>query len=403
MQSFLFVFLFEVIFMRELKLLAISLSICFSLSTCQKEEEKGFARPGQVLQFSMDSLVNHEHNAGRFNGTILIGTQDSVFYKKAVGLANRVWNVPLHTDHRFDIASLNKSFIAALILKAVEEGQLNINDHLSDLLGSYQYKGSFNPKITIHHMLTHTSGLPDYDAVIKELSVDNFRKFKRMHFSNAEYIDFISQLKPVDDPGKQFYYSNFAYHLLAIILEDLYKQTFSDLLQDKICRPLNLTNTFSSTANQEVHKKIVEAYIYLNEDHKWKRNNFIDLTIGRRIFSSVTDLYKWGKALNDTSLLSYGSLELIKTNHLSDITTEISYGYGWVIYGSKSKYKMGYLPVKKPYMIHGGSTEGYKSLLVNINDGEFIITLLSNIGDRSDELVMAEKIVNLINNYNAEI
>jgi len=345
----------------------------------------------------LDSLIEGEHSANRFDGTVVVGTKDSAVYTKAVGTANRVWNISLRMDHRFDIASVNKSFIAALTMKAVEERRLSLDDKLADLLSAYDYQGNFDPQIILHQMLTHTSGLPDYQAVDPKLSENNFARFKRMHFSNSEYVDFISQLKPHGKPDRQFYYSNFAYHLLAIILEDLYQRSFSEILMEKICEPLQLDHTFSSASNEEIHEELVEAYNYDENDKKWHRNNFIDLTLGRRIFSTSKDLYHWAKAMDDTTFLSARSLQLMTSNHLGNITNDISYGYGWAVLDGNGEYQMGNLGIDQNYIIHGGATEGYRSMLINIEHGKWIIAFLSNVGDSTNEMELTKKIVNILN------
>lgn len=344
--------------------------------------------------FELDSLILSEHAADRFHGTVVIGNQDSIIYYKAVGIANRVWNIPMQIDSRFDIASLNKSFVAALVLLAVEEEKLRLEDKLVDRLKNYSYRGQFDSSITLHQMLTHSAGLPDYDAVAPELAANNFVKFKRLHFSNAEYVDFISQLSTVAAPGQQFYYSNFAYHLLAIILEDVYHQPFAKILQQKISQPLHLTETFASTSNEALHQRVVEGYQY--SDEHWQRNNFIDLTLGRRIFSTAMDLYRWGQAMNDARLLSQESLALMQQNHLANITPDVAYGYGWVVFDGKSRYQMGDLGIDQPYLIHGGATEGYKSMLIDVEKGRYIIAFLSNVGTQTDEMKLANKITHVL-------
>lgn len=366
-------------------------------AACKKSENN---EGGRLSRSLLAQWVQSEHEAGRFSGAITVGSADSILFSGAAGIADRVWNTPMQLDYRFDIASVNKSFVGALIMLAVEEGKLSLQDRLTELLSDYTYPGRFHEDITVHHMLTHTSGLPDYNAVSPELSANNFRKFKRMHFSKAEYIRFISTLEAAAEPGKEFHYSNFAYHLLSIILEDIYNTGFPSLLSEKICKPLKLEHTFSETSNRAIHKNVVDAYTFMNG--KWKHNPFIDLTLGRRIFSTSVDLYKWAVAMDDTTFLKRESLEIIKKNHLTGITDQFSYGYGWVVFEEGSEYRMGSLPTEKPYIIHGGSTDGYKSMLININKGEWIIALLSNIGDRTDEMKMAQEITTIIMNQNYE-
>ncbi len=361
---------------------------------CQHTQPSQLAK--SRLSLALDSLIDHEHRANRFSGTVVVGASDTILFQKAVGVADRVWNVPLQTDHRFDICSLNKSFIAALIMMATEEGRLSLESRLINKLDAYEYTGRYHPDITVHQMLTHTSGLPDYQGISVELAENNFRKFKRKHFSNAAYVDFISQIPAVGEPGERFYYSNFAYHLLAILLEDIYQQPFAKLLQDKICKPLSLAHTFATVSNQEVHKSVAEGYHYQPKTGEWLRNQFIDLTLGRRIFSSTQDLYRWGKAVHSTALLNEESRRIMLTNHLVGIDDDISYGYGWVVFDGKKKYSMGNLNIDQEYIIHGGSTEGYKSILVSIDKGDFIVAILSNAGDQADEPALAQSIVHLL-------
>ncbi len=348
------------------------------------------------ILIQLNTLIEKEHQANQFDGTIIVGNAEGILFQKAIGTANRVWNIPMTLDTRFDIASLNKSFIAALTVIAVKEEKLQLADKLVDILSEFKYNGQFDSTITIHQLLTHTSGLADYDGVDADLRANNFLKLKRSHFSNAEYVDFISQIPPKYQPNQQFYYSNFGYHLLSIILEHIYQKPFEDLLQEKICKPLGLTQTFSSTDNQAVFPKMAEAYNYNQKDKSWSKNDFIDLTLGRRIFSTTIDLYRWALAMNDTTFLSDTLLQLIQTNYLQDITANISYGYGWVVFDGKGEYRMGNLGIDKTYIIHGGNTGGYRSILVNINHGEYVVSILSNIGRQTNEMDLLKAVLKMI-------
>lgn len=339
----------------------------------------------------VERFIISENEKNHFDGTIVIGTKDEIQYEKAIGTANRTWSIKMSSKDRFDIASLNKSFQAALILKAVEEDRISLNDKLIDFFP----KEEFDAAITVHQLLTHTSGLPDYDAVNETLKVDHYKTFKRLWYNNEDYAHFISQLKPTNKPGEQFHYSNFGYHLLAIILEQAYQKSFPDLLREKICIPYGLNHTFSETNNRKVHQNVVEGYTFIDKDSSYQRNNYIDLTLGRRIFSTSEDLYKWAKLLMSEEFISKASYKQMTTNHLDGIEKEISYGYGFVVFDGGT-YNMGNLGINENYIIHGGATEGYKSMLVNLNDGELIIVLLSNIGDRTNELKLTESLIKII-------
>lgn len=367
---------------------------CFVLLSCQQQAKN--TPPSTKPLGEIEAAINTLLRQGDFHGAVMVGHQDSVLFQRVQGLANRNWNQPITIDTRFDIASLNKSFIAALTLKAAEQGRFQLESKLVDLLLPFPYNGHFDSGITVHQLLCHTSGLPDYNAVDSSLSANHFVAFKRMHFTNAAYVDFISQLPAHGKPNEGFYYSNFAYHLLAIILETTYNKPFSNLLKEQICDPLQLHHTFSSTDNQALHERLAVGYQYGKSTEQWVQNNFIDLTLGRRIFASVGDLYRWGKALNDSSWIAGSSLRLLQQNHLENSTKNVSYGYGWAVHPANSEFRFGNLNIDASYVLHGGSTEGFKSILVNIDQGTYIIAILSNSGNRTNELELAQKIAHIL-------
>lgn len=344
----------------------------------------------------IDSLFNVHYSQDLFHGGVVITHNGETVYESYLGLANRGWDIPFDKDVKFDIASVNKSIIAALVLKAVEEGRLNLEDKLVDVLSGFSYDGSFHPEITLHHMLSHSSGLPDYNGVAEDLKINHFLPFKRQRFTNESYIDFISKIEPINTPGQQFYYSNFAYHLLSIVLEETYQKPFSRILEEKLTRPLGLKSTVSESKNEAVISKLAKAYNYQEETGQWHQNQFIDLSLGRRIFSTASDLNRWAMVMDNPGWLKAKSLKLMQQNHLAEIDTNFSYGYGWVVIDGENKSRMVDLGIKQPYIIHGGSTEGYKAMLININRGEFVISFLSNVGNRTEEVQLAQQIVNIL-------
>jgi len=368
--------------------------LVFALFSCSEQEKKK-----RSIAQKLDSLLLSESAENNFNGTLVVGNKDEILFQKATGIANRVWDVPFQLATRSRICSVSKSFVAALILKAVEEGKLSLDDKVVDLIDPSIYSGNFHPDMTLHHLLTHTSGLSHYEAD-STLTKDNFKMFKRQHFTGEQYIDYISQIDPRSNPGENFYYSSLGYFILAYVLEEVYQEPFATLLEEKICKPLGLDDTFSPTANENIHKHVAEGYKQ-DENNQWIRNHFLDESLGTGIYSSSIDLYKWGVAVYDTNFLSAASRKLMLTNHLSDITPRVSYGYGWAVFDGKGEYDMGNLEIKQPYIIHGGNTEGYKSMLVNINQGEYIFAFLINSGEKINEMELAKKITNtLINSKN---
>lgn len=340
----------------------------------------------------VDSLINALHAKDHFDGSLVIGNKSGIIYSNSIGIAQREWSVPIEVDTRFDIASLNKSFIASMIMQMVEADKISLDDPLSKHLN---YRDLYASEITIHQMLTHTAGMPDYNAIPDSLKANGYEPFKRLHFTNDEYVEFIGDLMPVGRVGKQFYYSNFAYHLLAVIIEKIERKHFSAALDSMICKPLNLENTYSPLDNYIQYDRLASSYQM--EGETYIKSPFIDYSIGRRIFSTSEDLYAWGLEMINPTLISDTSNQKILTNHTEKIDSSISYGYGWVIFDGKADYKMGKLDVDSTYIIHGGSTDGFRSLLTIYNKGEWIVASLSNTGDQTDHMEITEKILNTLN------
>ncbi|AOW18117.1 hypothetical protein LPB03_11920 [Polaribacter vadi] len=378
-------------------LISIFLVIQFiSIIGCQQKKGKASLITTQNNNPKIDSLFKAHYLQNLFHGGVVITQKGKTLYENYLGVADRSWNILIKKDVKFDIASVNKSMIAALVLKAVEEGKLRLDDKLVDLLSGFSYEGSFHSEITLHHMLSHSSGLPNYNNIDKKLRKNNFLTFKRLRFTNESYINFISKIKPVSKPDHQFYYSNFAYHLISIILEQTYKKPFGKILQEKLTLPLGLKNTISESKNEVVISQIAKAYNYQEETGKWHQNLFMDLSLGRRIFSTASDLNRWGQVMDNPGWLTKESLNLMKQNQQKEINKKYSYGYGWVVFDGENKSEMGNLEISQPYIIHGGSTEGYKAMLININNGKYVISFLSNIGNKTQEMQLAQKIVNIL-------
>lgn len=339
----------------------------------------------------VDAHIQALHLNGKFDGTISIGNRNGLIYSKAFGMADRGWNIPMGADVRLDIASINKSFQAYMILQLTQQGILDLDDKLSDLI---PYTGPHADQISIHQILTHTSGLPSYEAIDDSLKKDNYKVFKRMSFSADDYVSFISQLQPVSEPGKQFYYSNFGYHLLAIILEKKSGKHFSQLLDSMICKPLGLNNTYSPANNAALYERIASSYLPVGQE--FTKSPFIDYSLGRRIFSTSEDLQKWAREMMEPTLISDDLHASMLSNQIGQLNPDISYGYGWAVFDGKGDYQMGKMDLSGRYILHGGATDGYRSLLTMYEDGEWIISHLSNIGDRVNELQLTEDLLKIL-------
>jgi len=332
-----------------------------------------------IASLGLALCPNKPDEEANFSGQLFLKSQllEQPIYL-AQGMADRQHSVSVDSNTVFDIASLNKSFIANLVLQAVAEGRWDLKTELNYLLELYGFDARFKPGTTLHLMLCHRSGLGDYDDLPEDYHQDEFRLFKRLHFNNDEYLSFLAQVKQTE-PGRDFHYSNFAYHILPILLEAEYGLSFQEILQKKIAEPLGMKAIYAPSSQREIIPHLAVGYRL--ENGQFKANDYIDLSLGRRIFCRAQELMLWLESGGGRSLIPDSLAALVMQNHLQDFASNKSYGYGWVYYPKGAHYEMGDLNLDQSYFIHGGSTEGFQSLAISVNNGESNLVLLANNGD----------------------
>ncbi len=151
-------------------------------------------------------LLDQYYDYGQFNGSILVAENGKVIYKKGFGMANMEWSIPNQPNTKFRIASVTKQFTAALVLQLVEEGKVKLDGEITDYLT--EYRKDTGEKVTIHQLLSHTSGIPDLPAI--DINP----------YSNAS--DFVKKFASGDlefTPGSKYKYSNSGYSILGAIIE----------------------------------------------------------------------------------------------------------------------------------------------------------------------------------------
>jgi CubicO group peptidase (beta-lactamase class C family) len=152
------------------------------------------------------------HKYRQFNGTALVAEDGKVVYKGAFGMANMEWGIPNAPDTKFRLGSITKQFTATLILQLVEQGKIKLDGKLSDYL--LEYRKDTGEKVTIHHLLTHTSGIPSYTG-----EPGFFENVSRNPYKVADFVKQHASGNLEFEPGSKFSYSNSGYFLLGAIVE----------------------------------------------------------------------------------------------------------------------------------------------------------------------------------------
>jgi CubicO group peptidase (beta-lactamase class C family) len=322
----------------------------------------GQADDNKLVFERLDAYVTTEAQGHSFRGAVLVGRNGKVVFEKAYGLADEEWNVPNTPTTKFRIASLSKQFTAACILLLQERGRLKVRDpisrYLNDLPQAWQ-------SITIHQLLTHTSGIFNYT------DSPQLAKLNRTGATPQEMIALVAD-NPLDfTPGSRLHYTNTGYILLGMIIEKAAGRPYAEFLKSNIFEQLGMTNSGYDRASDIVKER---ASGYRIKDGHIANSDFIDMTIpyaAGGIYSTVEDMYLWNEALAQGGrLLSEDSLKQMFTEYPEATYQGQHYGYGVVI----SRQKFG-----KLLYYHGGGVEGFSSSIQRYPNDRVSIVVLSNL------------------------
>jgi CubicO group peptidase (beta-lactamase class C family) len=311
----------------------------------------------------IQEVLTLAHKYQQFNGSALVAENGKVVYKGGFGLANMEWNIPNTPDTRFRLGSITKQFTATLTMQLVEQGKIKLDAKISDYLPDY--RKDVGQKVTIHQLLTHTSGIPSYTGqpgFLENVSrnpykVDDF--VKKYASGNLEF-----------EPGSKYSYNNSGYFLLGAIIEHVTGKPYEQVLKENIFDPLGMRNTGYDHHDTIIPKR---ATGYSKTPNGYTNAAYLDMSIpyaAGSMYSTVEDLYLWDQALYTDKLLSAESKALMYRPVLEN------YAYGWVVQNASFK-----LNGKDVQIIrHGGGINGFTSTIVRFPQEKNLIVMLDNTG-----------------------
>lgn len=310
----------------------------------------------------VDEYVNTEAQQHLFRGAVLVGRDGKIVFEKGYGLANEEWDAPNSPTTKFRIASLTKQFTAACILLLQERGLLHVEAPISRYLSGLPQAWQ---SITVHQLLTHTSGIHNYT------DSPQMEKLDRTGAPPQELIALV-QDRPLDfKSGTQWRYSNTGYVLLGMMIEKISGLSYAEFLQANIFGPLGMANSGYDRARDVLHQR---ASGYDVTNGRIATADFIDMSVpfaAGGLYSTVEDLFRWNEALaQEGKLLSAGSLKQMFTEYPEAASEGQHYGYGVVI----SRLKFG-----KLLYYHGGGIKGFSSSIQRYPEQRVCIVVLSNL------------------------
>ncbi len=195
----------------------------------------------------IDALISKYHEYKLFNGSVLIVQDGRVLLRKGYGKANISWNIDAGSETRFRLGSITKQFTAMLIMMLKQEGRIRLDGTISDYLSWFDRK--VGEKVTIHHLLTHTSGLPNYTN-----SPDFPVTMSREILEPADFAKKYFETRLEFEPGKDIRYSNTGYYLLGLIIEEITKRSYERNLRERIFDPLGMKKSGIESPSQIIEK-----------------------------------------------------------------------------------------------------------------------------------------------------
>ena len=201
----------------------------------------------QHADAEFDRLLQETFKPGRPGVAVQIVQNGKVLYRKALGMANLELDIPMTPDHVFRIGSVSKQFTAAAILQLMEQGKLSLQDEITKFIPDYPTQGK---KITVEHLLTHTSGIKSYTGMA-EWTPEVHRK----DFTPTALVDFFKN-QPMDfEPGTQYKYNNSGYVLLGYIIEKVSGQSYSAYINDHIFKPWGMQQSYYGDTQQVIKNR----------------------------------------------------------------------------------------------------------------------------------------------------
>ena len=316
---------------------------------------------GQYSEKKIDDLVSSQYKPDEPGASVLIAKEGKIIYSKGFGRANLELNIPVNSESVFEIGSITKQFTAVSVLMLTEQGKLSLDDEITKYIKDYPTHGH---KITIHHLLTHTSGIKSYT------NVPELMKLGRNDYEPSEVIDLFKDYPPDFDPGEKFLYNNSGYFILGYIIEKASGIPYSEFIEKNIFKVLGMKNSYYGSMSKVIKGR---ASGYQKRD-EFVNAEYLSLKLpyaAGSIMSTVNDLYIWNRALKDNKLIKKESLEKAYTDYKLNDGKLINYGYGWM-FGNIKGSKL---------IQHGGGIYGYTTMGIWLPDEDVFVAMFTNRDD----------------------
>ncbi|MBE0659645.1 MAG: serine hydrolase [Bryobacteraceae bacterium] len=308
----------------------------------------------QVTPQRLDDQAQGYARLGQFNGSVVVAVDGRTLLAKGYGMANREWEIANAADTKFRLGSITKQFTGMAVLMLEQQGKLKVSDPVCSYVEACPQ--TWKP-ITIHHLLTHTSGIPNFTGF------PDYQKTMMLASPPAETLKRFRD-KPLEfDPGTKHKYSNSGYVLLGHIIEKAAGQSYAAYIKQQIFTPLGMNDTGYDSPAEVLPKR---AAGYTRAGSKLENAAYLDMSIPHAagsMYSTALDLMLWDVALRQGKLLTPENYQRYFKPGIGD------YAYGWNV------QKRNGVEV----ISHGGGINGFSTTILRVPERKLVVVALSNL------------------------
>jgi CubicO group peptidase (beta-lactamase class C family) len=322
----------------------------------------------KAMTSEFDKMLSAQFKTGETGCAALVAVKGEIIYKKAFGMADLELNVPMQPDMIFRVGSITKQFTAIAILQLMEQGKLSLQDDITRFIPDYPTQAY---KITIEHLLTHTSGIKSYT------SVPDFQKYIKEDLNPSEAIDRFKNLPMEFAPGTKWNYNNSGFFLLGYIIEKASGKTYAEYIEENLFKPAGMTSSLYGNDKNIIRNR---ASGYQSEGDNTVNADYLSMLLpysAGSIMSNVEDLYRWNRALVSYKLVKKETLEKAFTEYKLSDGKGTNYGYGWFLRQLQGS----------PTIEHGGAINGFLCNAIYLPEEDLFVAVFSNSTGKSPDMV----------------
>ena len=312
-----------------------------------------------TLAKKIDALMSETYKPGGPGAAIIVRKDGQTIFRKGYGQADLELGVPIEPDMVFRLGSITKQFTAISILMLADQGKLGLQDEITKFLPDYPTQGR---RITVEHLLTHTSGIQSYTDMPEWLPL------WRKDFTVPELIDLFKNKPMRFEPGERWAYNNSGYILLGAIIEKVSGRTYEQFLDEEIFKPLGMSHSYYGSAERIIPRRIPGYQVgrggFVNAPYLSMTQPYA----AGSLLSNVDDLAVWSDAVFSGRLVKKETLAKALTPYNLRNGEPTGYGYGWFVADLG-----GHRSVE-----HGGGINGFTSYEMTLPEDRIFLAILTN-------------------------